>query len=104
MSSVLWWVMNGRACAPPASTCSTGVSTSMKPRLVQRAAEAGDDLVADLEVPAGLGVDDEVGVALTEPGVGVGEAVPLVGQRAHRLRQQLDALGLHATARPCGWS
>ena len=46
----------------------------MKPALVQRAAEAGDDLVADLERPPGLLVDDQVGVALAEAGVGVGEA------------------------------
>ena len=62
--------------------------------LVQRAPEAGDDLVADLERPLRLGVDDQVGVALTEPGVDVAEAVPLVGQRPHRLGQQLDRLGL----------
>ncbi len=30
-SSALWWVVNGRAAAPPYSGCSTGVSTSMKP-------------------------------------------------------------------------
>ena len=90
MSSVLWWVTNGRAWAPPASTCSTGVSTSMKPSASQRAPEAGDDRVADLERPAGLLVDDQVGVALAEAGVGVGQAVPLVGQRADRLGQQLE--------------
>ena len=33
-------------------------------------------------------VHDEVDVALTESGVGVGEAVPLLGQRADRLREQ----------------
>ena len=75
--------MNGRAWAPPASTCSTGVSTSMKPWPCEGAPEAGDHRVADLEVAAGLLVDDEVGVALAEPGVGVGEAVPLVGHRPH---------------------
>ena len=32
MSSALWWVMNGRAAAPPAAASSTGVSTSVKPR------------------------------------------------------------------------
>ena len=32
MSSALWWVVNGRAAAPPAIGCSTGVSTSRKPR------------------------------------------------------------------------
>ena len=41
-------------------------------------------------------VDDEVGVALAEPRVGVGEAVPLVGHRAHGLGQQLDAVDLDA--------
>ena len=58
--------------------------------VVQRAAEAGDHRVADVERPAGVGVDDEVGVALAEAGVGVGQAVPLVGQRAHRLGEQLE--------------
>ena len=68
----------------------------MKPRSCERAPEAGDHLVADLERAAGLLVDDQVGVALAEPGVGVGQAVPLVGQRADRLRQQLEAVDLDA--------
>lgn len=63
---------------------------------VQRAPEAGDDLVADAERAPGLLVDDEIRVALAEAGVGVGEAVPLVGERAHRFRQQLEVLHLHA--------
>ena len=29
MSSALWWVMNGRAAAPPAMDCRIGVSTSI---------------------------------------------------------------------------
>src|SRR3990170_5707898 len=32
MSSALWWVVNGRAMAPPATGWSTGVSTSRNPR------------------------------------------------------------------------
>ncbi len=32
MSSALWWVVNGRASAPPGSGWKVGVSTSMKPR------------------------------------------------------------------------
>ena len=35
MSSALWWVMNGRARAPPAIGCIIGVSTSRKPRVVR---------------------------------------------------------------------
>ena len=65
-----------------------------EPALVQGAAEAGDHGVADLERPARLVVDDQVGVALAEPGVGVGEPVPLVGHRSDRLGEQLDLLGL----------
>ena len=64
--------------------------------VVQCATERGDHGVADAEVAAGVVVDDEVGVPLTEPGIGVGEAVPLVGHRTHGLRQQLGALDLHA--------
>ncbi len=62
--------------------------------LVERSPEAGDDLVADLEGPLRLAVDDQVGVSLPEAGVDVGESVPLVGQRPDRLGQQLDLLGL----------
>ena len=68
----------------------------MKPSAVQRAPEAGDDRVTDSERPPGLLVDDQIGVALAEAGVGVGEAVPLVGHRPHRLGQQLDAVDLDA--------
>jgi hypothetical protein len=64
----------------------------MKP-LGERAAEAGDDRVADLEGPLGVGVDDQVGVALAEAGVGVAESVPLVRQWSHRLGEQLDGAG-----------
>ena len=60
---------------------------------VERAPEAGDDLVADLEGAPGVGVDGEVDVTLAEPGVRIGEAVPLVGQRAERLGEQVDAVG-----------
>ena len=72
--------------------------------LVQRAAEAGDDRVADLEGPPRLVVDDQVGVALAEPGVGVGQAVPLVGHRPHAPSPAVRPARSSPTARPCGWS
>ena len=62
--------------------------------VTERAAEAGDDLVADVEGAAGLGVDDEVDVALAVPRVRVGQPVPLVGQRAQRLGQQRQVVDL----------
>ena len=106
-SSALWCVTNGRAAAPPAIVCSTGVSTSTKPRAVEERADRGDRGEADLEDPAGVVVGDEVDVALAEAGVDVGEAVPLVGQRPQRLGEQrelahldreLALLGLHHRA------
>ena len=47
------------------------------------------------EHPPGVVVHDEVDVALAEAGVDVGEPVPLVGQRAQRLGEQLEAVDLH---------
>ena len=56
--------------------------------------DRGDRGEADREHAPGVVVDDEVDVALAEAGVDVGEAVPLVGQRAQRLGQQLEAVDL----------
>jgi hypothetical protein len=39
-------------------------------------------------------VHDEIDIALPVAHLGVGEAVPLVGQRPQRLHEQADALGL----------
>ena len=43
-----------------------------------------------VEDPPRVVVGDEVDVALAEPGVDVGEAVPLVGEGAQRLGEQLE--------------
>jgi hypothetical protein len=61
----------------------------------ERRAEGRDQCVAHLEHLAGLVVDDEVGVALPVPRVGVGEPLPLVGQWPHGLGQQLEAVHPH---------
>ena len=60
----------------------------------QGGAERGHHGMADLEDPPGLLVDDEIGVALAVAGVDVGQALPLVGQWAQRLGQQLEAVHL----------
>ena len=91
---MLWWVTNGRACAPPASRWRIGRLDLDEAVARPACAGTSDEGVADLEDPAGLLVDDEVGVALAVAGVGVGEALPLVGQRPHGLGQQLEALDL----------
>jgi hypothetical protein len=51
-----------------------------------------DDVDAAARDPARVLGDDEVDVALAVTGVDVGETVPLLGQRADRLREQ-GALG-----------
>ena len=56
---------------------------------------AAIDREADLEDAARVVVGDEVDVALAEARVDVGEAVPLVGQRPQRLREQLERVHLH---------
>ena len=65
-----------------------------EPRVGELAPEGGDRGEADGEDSAGVVVDDEVDVALAEAGVDVGEAVPLVGQRAQRLGQEPEAVDL----------
>ena len=37
MPSALWWVLKGRAIAPPGMGCIMGVSTSRKPRASKNA-------------------------------------------------------------------
>ena len=69
----------------------------------EEAADRLDHAAADEEAAAGLLVDDEVEVALTVDLLGVGQAGPLLGQRAEGLRDQLvggdadgDLAGLRA--------
>ena len=57
--------------------------------VVERAAQAAHDGRALAGDAARVGVDDEVDVALADPGLRVGEAGVLVGQRAQRLARQL---------------
>ena len=61
---------------------------------LQRATEAGDHGVADVERPTCRSVDHQVGVALAEPRVGIGEPVPLVRERPDRLGEQFERVNL----------
>ena len=87
-SSALWWVVNGREPAPPASDCSAGVSTSMKLRSFEPLADREDDLVARDEQLARVLVGEQVELAVAVAGARVAEPVVLVRRRAQRLGQQ----------------
>ena len=63
--------------------------------LLQTTANRLDRGVTHRKDPSGIVVDDEVDVALPIPGVDVGKALPFVGQRSQRLRQELEVLELH---------
>ena len=66
-----------------------------EPAAVEEASDGGHGGEPDLEHATRLGIHDQVDVALPEPRVDVGEAVPLVGQRPQRLRKQLERADLH---------
>ena len=73
---------------PARDRVEDGVSTSMKPAVLQPPAGEADDPAAQNGTCAGLLGDPQVDVALAVAGVGVGDAVPLVGERAAGLGQQ----------------
>ncbi len=56
----------------------------------EEAAQRGDDAEPDVEHPTGVRVGQEVDLTLTVPGVGFGQTMPLVGQGAQCLRQQVQ--------------
>ncbi len=63
--------------------------------VLQPATTQGHDLGAGQQRGPGLGGDPGVHVPLPVPGVGVGEAVPLVRERPHRTGQDLPVGHLH---------
>ena len=70
--------------------------------VLQPAAEQADHPAAEEERVAGLGRGEQVDVALAVAGVGVGEAVPLVGERAAGRGQQRPVVDLHRQLAPAG--
>ena len=69
---------------------------------VQVGTDVLDELGADLEGPAHILVHDEVHIALTEPGLGVLQAVELLRQGDERLGQEGDLVGLDGDLAPLG--
>ena len=64
------------------SVCIVGVSTSRKPLLVEDGAHRAHDVAPRAEDVGHRRVGDEVDVALPVAQLDVGQAVPLLGQRA----------------------
>ena len=95
MSSALWWVMNGRAAAPPACPSRTGVSTSWKAAVDQHAADGIDHRRADRERLARLLPERQIQVPPAVASLGIGEPVADAGKGAQALGQQLEARQAH---------
>ena len=70
---------------------------------VQRVADAADHGRARVGDVACLGPHDQVDVARPHPGLGVGEALALVGQRPQRLAGELQRLGAHGQLAVSAW-
>ena len=96
------WVRNGRALAPPCTGCSIGVSTSRKPRPPGTRARRARRRRAGRSIVAGVGVDDQVEVALPHPGLGVGQPAALVRQRAQALGGDRPVGGEHGQLAAAG--
>ena len=95
MSRALWWVMKGRAAAPPGMGCIIGVSTSRKPRPSKKRGCRPGWRPRRPEDLADLGVDDEVEVALAVAHLDVLQAVPLLRQRVEALGQEGERVAEH---------
>ena len=70
--------------------------------VLQPAAEQADHPAAEEEGGPGLLGDEQVDVALAVAGVGVGQAVPLVGERPAGLGQQRPVVDPHRQLAPAG--
>ena len=89
------WVMNGRAFAPPCSVCSTGVSTSRKPRACSSSRSDRVTVARSSAIWRACRVDDQVEVALPHPRLGVAQPGVLVRQRPQRLGGDRERVGQH---------
>ena len=73
-----------------------------EPVRVELGTDGADDPCPELEVGAGLLVDEQVEIALPVARLGVGDAVERVRQRAPDLRQQLELVDREGRLSPAG--
>ena len=103
-SSALWWVTNGRAVAPPWMLCSTGPSTSTKPRSARCSRMRPDGGVPDPEDLAGA----LVGLQVRGSAAGSGSRRRSARGACRAARPAPCPAGRATprppTARPVGWS
>ena len=88
MSSALWWVLNGRAAAPPGIDVHHRRLDFEEAAGVEEVADPPDQGGAHLEDLARLFVGGEVEIALAVARLDVGQAVPLLRHRAQRLGEE----------------
>ena len=96
MSSASWWVTNGRGEAAAGDVLQDRRLDLGEPAGVQGPAQRRQDLRPRAHDLSALEVRRQVQVALAVAGLGVAQAVPLLGHRAQRLREQDHAVGLDA--------
>ena len=93
--SALWWVVNGFAAAPPATDWRIGRLDLDELPILKEPADHRDDPRAKEQPFARCAVHDKVEVALAVHLLGVGEAVPLLGERPEGLGKKHARLNPH---------
>ncbi len=91
-SSALWWVVNGRAMRAAVERLQHGRLDLQEALAVEIGAHGGDDAGAVGEQLAGLLVCDQVELAAALARLHVDQAGVLVGRRAQRLAEDLEAV------------
>ncbi len=102
MSSALWWVLKGRAAAPPAIGLHHRGFDFEIAAVVEEVAHGAEHLGALDEDVAAVEVHEEVDIALAVAELDVGQAVVLLRQGKHGLGEEGDAFRRGRLARRAG--
>ena len=92
MSSALWWLMNGRAVAPPWMLPQHRAFDFPEAAIIEVAADGADDPAADLEDLPGAFIGHQIDVALAVAHLDVDQTLVLVGRWPKCLAQRLEFL------------